>query len=483
MKRLLVLLLALNACSVEKGMKNMENNTEEMNDTTRDMNATTQEMNETTQDMNATTQKMEQKTTEMSEDTEEVREATEEMLRETGEMSETTKQMQQSTEQMVETTSGMAETMTEMATTTTEVADTMTTMADTMTGMAETHETMAEDMGSVTEDMGTMAEDMETMTENLETMSAATTDLQQTSNDLREATINLYDDNRQGAALELRSNARQFMKAADDQLAKIGYAGQYYMAFEYQLWKGVYSDDAAKLATLKRDAVEELIRAAYEFLPRRRSVSPRSTSASMKNLYALVATLHAVNSNGLLRTTVTSDEPLSVGTEAAERPAGIASMLQLLQDGLSAKADLESGAILPESLAPHQKTVLEHEGVVIYMLQLRANFITAMVAQALATSDGERLGFFGRVHHILFRWTAKTATRNLVELNMYLELLKEAQAAQDFLTRIGAKAPLDGTLRRFLNKMRLDEGELQSAIPARAEAVRALAEAMAKIAN
>jgi myosin heavy subunit len=438
------------------------------------MNETTQEMNETTQEMNETTQRMEQKTTEMSEDTEEVRQATGEMLRETTEMSETTKQMQQSTEQMVETTSGMAET-------TEGMAETMTTMAETTSGMAETMTEMASTTTGMAETMTNMAATHETMAEEMETMSAATADLQQTSNDLREATINLYDDNRQGAALELRSNARQFMKATDDQLAKLGYAGQYYMAFEYQLWKGAYSDDAAKLAALKHDAVEELIRAVYEFLPRRRSVSPRSTSASMKNLYALVAALHAVNSNGVLRATVTSDEPLGASAEAADAPAGVTSMLQLLEDGLAAKADLESGAILPENLAPHQKSVLEHEGVVIYMLQLRANFLTAMVAQTLATSDGERLGFFGRVHHVLFRWTAKTATRNLVELNMYLELLEEAQAAQDFLASIGAKAPLDGTLKRFLKKMRLDEAELQSAVPARAETVRALAEAVARL--
>jgi hypothetical protein len=396
-------------------------------------------------------------------------------------MSETTKQMQQSTEQMVETTSSMAETTEGMAGTMNTMAETTNGMAETTNGMAETMTEMASTTSGMAETMTTMAATHVTMAEEMETMSAATADLQQTSNDLRDATINLYDDNRQGAALELRSNARQFMKSTDDQLAKLGYAGQYFMAFEYQLWKGAHSDDAAKLAALKRDAVEELIRAVYEFLPRRRSVSPRSTSASMKNLYALVAALHAVNSNGVLRASVTSDEPLDSSAAALDVPAGVTSMLQLLEDGLAAKADLESGATLPEDLAPHQKSVLEHEGVVVYMLQLRANFLTAMVAQTLATSDGERLGFFGRMHHVLFRWTAKTAARNLAELNMYLELLNEAQAAQDFLASIGAPAPLDGTLKRFLKRMRIDEAELRSAVPARAETLRALADVVERL--
>lgn len=377
-------------------------------------------MESNTQKMNETTARMEEKTSDLSEETKKVRGATGDMLQETKQMNATTQQMQASTAKVAEVTEKMAET---------------------------------------------------------------TKEVKETSNDLREATINLYDDARQGTSLELRSHARQFMKATSEQLSKIGYAAQYFMAFEFQLWKGINSDNEAKMDLLRRDAIDELIRTVYEFMPDKRSISPLSQTENMKNLYALCGTLHMVNSNGeLLRATAENDNAESLhDNQAADHK--LVSMLDLLQDGLAAKADLEKGSVKLEDLKPHQRAVLEHEGVVIYLLQVRANFLTAMTLKRLIAADGEQLSKLGQARKVYFSWTAKTAARNTAELHKFVDLLSQAQATRAFLAQVGAPAPIDKTIKRLLRNMRLADAELYSENPVRTDLVNQLAEVITKIAE
>lgn len=390
-----------------------------VHDGMKNMEHNTERMNQTTQKMSDTTARMEEKTSDLSDETKKVRGATGDMLAETKQMNATTQQMQASTAKVAEVTEKMAET---------------------------------------------------------------TEEVKETSNDLREATINLYDDARQGAASELRNHARQFMKATPEQLSKIGYAAQYFMGFEFQLWKGINSDNATKMAALRRDAVDELVRTVYEFIPEKRTISPLSKSENMKNLYALCGTLHMVNSNGeLLRATLKDKNPDLQSKSTGDKQ--LTSMLDLLQDGLSAKADLENGTLKPEELKPHQRAVLEHEGVVVYLLQVRANFLTAMTAQRLIAVDGERLSNLGRLRKVYFSWTAKTAQRNTVELDKFVDLLSQAQASRDFLTQIGAAAPLDRTLKRLLRNMRLADAELYDENPVRSELLHKLADVVDQLAK
>lgn len=420
MKRLTLVLnfsvLFLNACSIATGMKKMEKNTKEMNQTTQEMSATTQ-------DMNQTTGRMEQKTSEMSQDTQRVREATQEMLAETRQMNETTGDMRASTAEVAKVTAEMAATTANMA--------------------------------------------------------ATTEELKKTSNDLHAATINLYDDNRQGAALALRNSAREHMRVTNEQLALIGHAAHYFMAFEFQLWKNVGSDDNNKLLLMQRDAVEEFIRTVTEFVPSDRSISPLQTAQSRRSLYAFCAALHIVNSNGILRFAETSD---ASGREMEAQPrAKVGSMLGLLQDGLAARVQVESGELHPEDLKPHQRAVLEHEGLVVYLLQVRSNFMAAMIAQKLATRDGESLSSLSRMRDLLFPWTAKTLERNVVELGKFLDILEGAQSTREFLVRHGKSAPLDAKLHRFLRKMRFPKADVRSVSSLRADTVRRLEAVVARL--
>ena len=388
------------------------NGMKHMEKNTAEMNQTTREMSDTTRDMKVVTESMDAKTGKMSSDTSDMRRATESLLKKTTELNRT-------------------------------IAD-----------MSMTTSAMREDMRS---------------------MNRATDHLAALSTELDLQTNHLYHDNRQGQSLELRLRTLDDMKKARKQFAKIKYANFYYKAFEFQLWKNSGGDDDSQLDYLRFQAAQEIIQTIDELAPEgKRSLSPLSEKSHMQDLYALSAGLHVVNNGEVLAELADIDEDeQQSGDIVMERedhaPTG---MLALIYDSLNAKRSLELGSTHGSDLRPYHSAILKFEEIALYILKVRVNFLTAIVIKQLSAADGEHLSWLQRMRMFARPWSAKTPTRNIVQLRYYGWVLGEALATRTFLESLGVDCPIDATLKRVVRNMR--QSEPIGIMPARDAAIRVI---------
>ena len=395
------------------------NDMKHMEKNTAEMNQTTREMSDTTRDMKVVTESMEAKTGKMSSDTSEMRRATESLVKKTSELNRT-------------------------------IAD-----------MAMTTSAMREDMRS---------------------MNRATDTLASLSSELDLQTNHLYHDNRQGQSLELRLRTLEAMKKARKQFAKIKYANFYFKAFEFQLWKNSGADDDSQLDYLRFQAAQEIIQTIDELVPEgKRSLSPLSEKSYMQDLYALSAALHVVNGGKILAELADIDEDdqeegdIVMGRED-HAPTG---MLSLIYDALSAKRPLERGSSHGSDLRPYHSAILKFEEIALYILKVRVNFLSAIVIKQLSAADGEHLSWLQRMRMFASPWSAKTPSRNIVQLRYYGWILGEALATRSFLESLGVDCPMDATLKRVVRNMRLSEPS--GIIPARDAAIRVIDQRFAQL--
>ena len=346
------------------------------------------------------------------------------MQKDTRSMRDTTEEMKESTDTVAEKTEKMSETTDKMSGTTERMAGN----TEKMLGTTETMSNTTEKMAATTDKMAATTDEMKVATD-----------------DLRQKSENLYLDLRQGDSLRIRTEAISEMKNAKTQAAKIVHAGHYFMAFEFQLWKNSGNDDQRHFDYLCRDAMMEFMRTATEFLPSKWSVSPLGKDADMMNLYALVTSMHMLNSSAEIA-----------------RGSSALSVMDLLESSLRAKADLEKGVVAYESMPEYQKSVLEFEDTAIYLLKLRMNFMPAIVVQKLSVAEGRDVSMVGGLWMALKPWTAHTDDRNIVEIESYKKVIQEAKEMGDFLVEIGAEPEFDKTLFSVLGNLRLDQEDTDS---------------------
>ena len=292
-----------------------------------------------------------------------------------------------------------------------------------------------------TDEVGATSQDLKTLTTDVDKKSAdldqKTTQVLQTSQDLKTLTTDLLDENRQGNAVTIRGQRLDAMDKTKDQQAKIGEAGLYYSAFEFQLWTDFANDDEAKLQQLYVDSVTEYFRVISQYIHPDYNPSPTSNDNRMKNLYALAVTMHQVNPN----------ETWIVPNQTA------LNMLDLVKNSLAAKELGESGKTLPA----YQVEVLNHphEEEAVYMLQLRANFLPAMtLANISKLQKGGLTAKWAEAKMYLKAWDADISNANLESLEEFRAWMAEANATATFLKGIGQSAKLDTTVQKIFRNMR-----------------------------
>ena len=356
------------------------------------------------------------------------------------------KHMKKSTDHVAQNTDDMAQKTDAMAANTKSMESATQGMAAKTTIMAQTTQTMSE----TTQGMAVVTAQMNTTTQG---MAQTTQGLAQTTEQMRNETDDLYHDLRQGNAATMRGKTLEEMAESQDQIAKIGYASQYFMAFEFGLWKA-NTDSDKKLDVLRRDACDEFLRVLQNYLPENRSdVSPNHSDQAWKNLYALAAGLHIVNSNS-----------------QGETPSSDGGMLELLREGLAAKSLVDRGVIAIGDLPEYQRKVLDFADDVALLLNIRANFIASMVINQIGVESqlmpafipgaGEKhsyLSFLEKLWIIFNNWTGHLEQRNVGELTTFVELMDFVAQTRQILRDAGVVIVTDDNLTKVAGNLVLPD--------------------------
>ncbi len=328
------------------------------------------------------------------------------MIRNLSEMHDNTKEMNATTSGMANTTAGMAKTTNDMAKTTNDMATTTNGMAKTTAGMAVTTESMA-----------------------------------------KYVTVT-YDDLRLGNTRQARQEALEAIKTSEEMPAKMGYASEYFAAMEYQFWKPELETEEKRQAMMMT-AVKDFFRKVKEYISNYDMVAPTATDPQTENLYSLAAALHYVNP--------AQDEALR-GKDNIQT----VTMLSMIEDGLRAKRDLETGVTTVDSVPAYQLEVLRQEQAAVYLLRVRQNFLKAFAFVSAASQESGNdpqkwksiwdwiKGKFGG------NWVPNFAVRNAAQVDYNAIVLDYAAETLNMLNSMGYDPKSDGKIKTLLQSMNVD---------------------------
>ncbi|MGZ3696854.1 MAG: hypothetical protein ACXWPM_00880 [Bdellovibrionota bacterium] len=241
---------------------------------------------------------------------------------------------------------------------------------------------------------------------------------------------NLYGDNRQGTSLQARDSDffDLLNKKTTQQEAKLVVAGEYFMAYEDQLWKNSGNDDQAALTELRHEAVQQFLHDLAQFIPagKNKDTSPSNTDNNSMNTYALAFAMDLINPH---YAKIAKDNKLTA-----------VSMLDLIETGISdGSLDSSLNPGTDENTADFE--IQSNMDVALYLLQVRANFLPAVVLSKL--SDINEPGFTGtwaKLKDFLGHWNMNYGDKSTPATIRFLtETMKKANAERAFLSTVKIK--------------------------------------------
>ena len=284
---------------------------------------------------------------------------------------------------------------------------------------------------------------MEEMKREMGEMNGKLIETNQRMEGMNKALDRMYQDLRQGDALAARLQTIEKMSEAGTLKGKTVYAAQYFMSFEYQLWKGEGIDGHALREVLKRDAVDEFMQTLRRFAKTTLPLSPLSQERDLLSIEALALTSHMVNSNAV--------------HTMGQKNLSISSMHALLRDSLDYGHKLEQGALALKELPEFAQYALREPELVRYFFEIRVNMLPTLVLSEISAvaSDATVNRWSSRVSSWLRPWNADLGKKNELELREYLAWINWANADLSFLKSVGISPRLVRSLFRILKNARL----------------------------
>jgi hypothetical protein len=313
---------------------------------------------------------------------------------------------------------------------------------------------VGEKMGETNDEIAETNRKMEEMKREMGEMNGKLIETNQRMEGMNKALDRMYQDLRQGDSLAARLQTIEKMSEATTLKGKTVYAAQYFMSFEYQLWKGEGIDGNAIHEVLKRDAVDEFIQTLRRFSKTTLPFSAMSQDRDLLSIEALALTSHMVNSNAVH----------SLG----QKNIPISSMHALLRNSLEYGYRLSKGALSFNELPEYAKFALREPELLLYVFELRVNMLPAMLLSEISevASDAAVSRWTSRVGSWLRPWNADLSRKNELELREYLTWMNWASADLRFLQSIGSTPRLDRSLFRILKNARLVNQSRPSNAPA-----------------
>lgn len=332
------------------------------------------------------------------------------------------------------------ETVEKVGDSTAEVGDKMDKTND---GIDRTNKKMDETNGSIDETNRKMDDVRKQMSE----MNDKLVETNKRMNDMNRALDRMYQDLRQGDALSARLKTIDKMVETPALKGKTLFAAQYFMSFEYQLWKGEGFDDQTMQAVLLRSAVDEFVQVLRRLSHSGLTINALSEDNDLLSLEALAISAHMINPN--------ADYTL--------QPKNIApqSMHGLLQNALNFGYKLERSEISADDIPEYAQFALKEIDLVRYFFEVRFNTLAALVLNSMSEVGSDQ--FFSRWSSRagvwISPWQARTEKLNEIQLKECLRWLTWANADVSFLKSIAVKPRTDSALLKSFKNMRFVEAE------------------------
>lgn len=280
-----------------------------------------------------------------------------------------------------------------------------------------------------------------------------------------------YDGLRQGDSSQLRRVAFQGLLNARDHSKKLLEAAQYLAGFEFYLWAGFGMDGSIK----RRDdlvvgAIQQFFKDIYEIYNYSPSIfafaDPDLSEAFNReaSFNAMAAALHTDNPKQKENIRMLAAK----GVHIEE-----ITILKLIKQGLSAKADVESKKTKFEDLPLQFKEVLIHEAVAIKLLQARWNFIAvAAMDKSFQIKKAGAFKYFRSIWKLINTWELDFAKLNSSQIDDMHTFIEEAHSTREFLNSIGVETKPDAVMAVLIKRMRpVNVGQLSSDNQEKAEGI------------
>jgi len=331
--------------------------------------------------------------------------------------------------------------------------DTMDDMKSTTAHMDKT----TDDMSKNTQDLNKKTDELDKKTgevdENVKHTSNTTDDLKQISQNMFDDFLNVHIQGRKGNSWTIRADAWRYMNAEPQVVGKISWAAGFFEAMENQLWIDHFFDDKQRLEKLNKDAVDQFLRLSFAEIDKLHSrwfhdrfeTNPFDHDNQAKNLFAAAVTMHLINPD---------EERLY-----AEHKLQKISMMDLLKTALASEKEYNQKG--PAAFPEYVKEVLQLKPAAIYLLRLRANFLAGMAFGKMAKLDDRNniVQDVNGLKDMLLGWTATLSHRNLAEIGMYLDWMKEANKTCSWIHQHLGSCDIDAKLQTLYRKMWIRSGK------------------------
>lgn len=247
---------------------------------------------------------------------------------------------------------------------------------------------------------------------------------------------------------QTRHFALEEMLTAQTQTAKLKAAAAYVVAFGFQGWNDEGNDTAQTLTDDLLVAAQEFFLEITEYmaLPGDRSSSPTATDQRSMNLYALSAVLQEIGTDQQDWIRASGSRPVT--------------FLSMIEDSLTDNfQNIRTGRKTVGDLPSWENEVLTHYPDIVYLLQVRANFLLGIFLAQV--SDIQEQGFLGipglinKIALLLFPWTALTPSLNDSSLDAITLYLIGSNESRSYLAAIGESVSMDQDVMKILGNMRI----------------------------
>ncbi|MBL7717050.1 MAG: hypothetical protein JNL01_16415 [Bdellovibrionales bacterium] len=314
--------------------------------------------------------------------------------------------------------------------------------------------------------MDEMHDSTQKMSGTTEKMAQTTETMSKTTDKLLDATEGMLEDTRPAFAKTAREVIIESMMKKDSMEAKLSESAALQYAFEFQKWNPRMETQQER-EILFAKAVREYVRNAREYLNIHISdlddakVSAAKKDEEHRNLYAYVATMHKIDDTQLLKAQEEKFQPVS--------------LFDILANGLRENAEVAHGMRHESELSLSAQAVGSVYQDVIYLMQVRMNFLAAMPLSAVSKIASEKLlGLSGKLtglRMLVAPWEARVEDLTVVQFRDYATMINKARETRDLLMSIGVAPKADKKVAKIYLNMKLDAKSAKAVGPASQAAV------------
>ncbi len=262
-----------------------------------------------------------------------------------------------------------------------------------------------------------------------------------------DTSCNMLKDLLQGNTRQARQEVLDSMGKVSSMDDKIDRAGQFFMAFEFQLWEPACDSDtnktaghiSVKLEHLYEDAANEFFREVANYLPDvTAQIDPTASDEATEDFLALSAAVHLVNTNQIAMNLPLKRQNVS--------------MLSLIEDTLKKKKAADEERLV---LQAFEHIIMFNEDKAVALLRARSNFLPVMLLSKIINVQNANI--LSKLWMLKIHSDAKFSQLNKDQVIEYTTWIHEANREISFLKSLGYEPSIHSNVTDFYKHMNLPE--------------------------